>query len=252
MYKRKNKNKIYLFLILILVIFTSVFMVNRDILFLEKFVKDIVIYPFILGGEMDVDMSKSYLIQKNLNISLEEEITELKKTLELNKTMSEFDVVNSTIINRNNSYWFNTITIDKGSNSSIKKDMAVITRDGLVGRISKVYSNTSEVKLITLKDSDNKVSVTIKNNDKDVFGVLSGYDIEKNLLIVEEVLKNSFVEVGDVVVTSGLGGVFPNGIYIGEVKSVTNLNNLTQTLYVETKLNFNDFHYVSVLRSNFD
>ncbi len=133
MYKKRNNNKkIYIIVILILVVITSIFMVNREVLFIEKIFKNIVIYPFTWFNDEDIDMSESYVIQKNLNVALE-------------KVMTEFDVVNSTIISRNNSYWFNTITIDKGSNSGIKKDMAVITDDGLVGKISKVYSNSSEV-----------------------------------------------------------------------------------------------------------
>ncbi len=65
---------------------------------------------------------------------------------------------------------------------------------------------------------------------------------------MDEVLKDINVEIGDVIVTSGLGGVFPSGIYVGVLEEiVSNEDSLTKTLYVKTNLSFNDFHYVSVL-----
>lgn len=202
-----------------------------------------------LTNKEQENQDESDLIQENRINSLEKEIEELKEALELNKTLAEYIVENSTIISRNKSYWFNTLTIDKGKNNGIKKDMAVITSNGLIGKISKVYGNSSEVKLITSDDVNYKVSVSIKVNDTDNYAILNGYDSKKSLMKVTGVNKTTTINKGDVVVTSGIGGLFPAGIYIGTVEEVENDKyDLSKTVYIKTKQDFNNIHYVSILK----
>ena len=207
-------------------------------------------YPFTaLNKEKEVTASESYLIQKNVNASLEKEIKELKDTLELNKTLTEYDPVNATILSRNKSYWFNTITIDKGKSSGIRNNMAVITKNGLIGKINKVSDNSSEVKLITSDDVNYKVSVAIKTNEVDNYAILNGYDKETGLIKATGIDKTTPVNMGDVVLTSGLGGMFPGGIYIGVVDKIeSDKYNLSKTIYIKTNQNFNDIHYVTILK----
>ena len=132
-------------------------------------------FPFTtLNTEKNINHNESYLIQKNVNESLEKEIQELKEALELNKTLTEYKPINATILSRNKSYWYNTITIDKGKKDGIKKDMAVITSKGLIGKISSTSYTSSEVKLITSDDINFKVSIAIKTNDVDNFAILNG------------------------------------------------------------------------------
>lgn len=109
--------------------------------------------------------------RKNVNTSLEEEIQELKDVLDLNRTLTEYTPINATILSRNKSYWFNQIMIDKGSKDGIKKDMAVVTKNGLIGKISRVYPHSSEIKLITSDDVNYKVSVTIKTGNGDSYAI---------------------------------------------------------------------------------
>ena len=141
-YNSKNKNKkrnIIIVIISIIVVILCLFYslkTNRNITIVEKGLKDVsvfisktVMYPFTsLNKEKNVDQSKSYVIQKNVNSSLEKEIEELKNVLELNKTLTEYSVENATVLSRNKSYFFNTITIDKGSKDGIKNDMTVVIK----------------------------------------------------------------------------------------------------------------------------
>ena len=86
-----------------------------------SFINKVFMYPFTaLNKDKNITQSESYLIQKNVNESLEKEIQELKDALELNKTLTEYTPVNATILSRNKSYWFNTLSIDKGSKDGIK------------------------------------------------------------------------------------------------------------------------------------
>lgn len=254
----KNKKIVIptIIVIVILLLFVSLNL-SRNLYPGEDILKDItisiekvVMYPFTsLNKDKGIDQSKSYLIQKNVNSSLEKEIEELKDTLELNKSLTEYDVVNATVLSRNKSYWFNTLTVDKGKKQGLKKNMAVVTKHGLVGKISKVSNNSSEVKLITSDDLNFKVSVSIKTNDTDNYAILNGYDKNTKLIKVSGIDKTTEINEGDTVVTSGLGEMFPAGIYIGDVKKVeSDKYNLSKNIYVETKQNFRNIHYVTVLK----
>ena len=217
------------------------------------FLKDTAIFfekitnPFTYGKKESA--MNSSLIEKNLNSSLEEEVKELKEVLELNKTLTEYKPINSTVLSRNKSYWFNTLTIDKGRKDGIEKNMSVITKNGLIGKISKVSRNSSEVKLITSDDINFKVSVSIRTGDRDNYAILNGYDHKKGLIKVTGIDKTTVVNKGDTVVTSGLGELFPAGIYIGTVEQEeSDKYDLTKTLYIKTNQDFSNVHYVTVLK----
>lgn len=255
MFKKNKKKIIFIVIGIVLVILLSIsLLINRS---KNTFLKDIsmsinkvVMYPFTsLNKDKSITQTESYLIQKNINSSLEKEIQELKQTLELNKTLTEYNPVNATILSRNKSYWFNTITIDKGTSSGIKENMAVVTKNGLIGKISKVSKNSSEVKLITSDDLNFKVSISIKTNEIDNYAILNGYNKKTNLIKATGIDKTTNINIGDSVLTSGLGEFFPAGIYIGTVEEIKkDKYNLSKTVYIKLNQNFNDIHYVTVLK----
>lgn len=261
MYKKKWPKKKITILIMLIVLMIALLgislTINRKTGNIESILKDIVvtvqkiaIYPFTaLNKEKNQTQSESYVIQKNVNSSLEKEIQELKESLELNKTLTEYKPINATILSRNKSYWFNTITIDKGKKSGIRKNMAVITKNGLIGKINKVSNNSSEVKLITSDDINFKVSIAIKTNEIDNYAILNGYDKKTGLIKASGIDKTTVINKDDVVLTSGLGEKFPGGIYIGTIEKVeSDKYNLSKTVYIKTYQNFNDIHYVTVLK----
>ncbi len=258
--KRKKKiNKWLLFIVcvsIVVLLFVS-FTLSREYSFIESGLKDIttstlkvVMMPFTtLNDNKNVDQSQSYVIQKNVNHSLEKEIEELKKQLELNKTMTEYDTLNATVLSRNKNYWFQTISIDRGKKDGVTKNQVVVTKDGLLGKINKVSNYSSEVKLITSDDVNYKVSVSITASSGDTYAILGGYDNKSKTLKVTGVDKDSDIKVDDTVVTSGMGGMFPRGIYIGTVKEIKNDKyNISKNLYIKTNQDFNNIHYVTILK----
>lgn len=162
---RKNKKKKKI-IIAIIVVFCSFFILfyslssNRKLTVVESFFKDVamsiqkvIMMPFTsLNDDKDTDLTESYVIQKNLNVHLEEEIEQLRDVLDLNQTLTGYDVVNATVISRNKGYWYQTLTIDKGKKDGLKKNMVAITKDGLIGKIQRVTNYSSEIKLITAND----------------------------------------------------------------------------------------------------
>lgn len=249
-----KNNKLLKITLITIIISTLLFMsldIERPLTKIEVVLKEILLpinKIFTKSSFSDQNYSDSYLIQKNLNISMEQEIKELKDLLDLKNTHSEFEKENAKVISRNNQFWLNSITIDKGSNDGIKTESAVITSNGLVGKISKTTPNFSEVKLLTSDDVTYKTSVVIRINEKDYYAILNGYDKENNLLKVTAIDKNIPINENDSVLTSGLGNM-PRGIYIGKVIS-SKIDNydLSKTLYVKTEQDFNSINYVTILK----
>ena len=126
------------------------------------------------------------------------------------------------------------------------------TIDNATGLICKVVSctnYTSVVKLITTSDTDNKISVSIVSEGEKLNGLINGYDYKSKLLEVEGISNTKTVRVGDIVYTSGLGGVFPSGILIGTVESITTDSyDLSKIINVKPSADFEDLNYVSVLK----
>jgi len=179
---------------------------------------------------------------------LQKEITELKSILELNATLSEYTYINATAINRNIGYWYNNITIDKGSKNGIKKGDAVITSNGLIGKITSVSNFSSTVKLLTSDEISNKISVKINSNDEYLYGLLIGYDKEYNIYKIEGITNSDNIKEGDLVTTTGLTDYFPSGILIGKVsRLVKDEYDLNSIVEVTPTVNFEDINIVTVL-----
>ena len=236
---------------LIVVLLTISLNIERNYTALEIKAKDLasnITKLFSYPITEETSQMDSYLIQKNLNNSLTQEIKELKELLDLNSTLTEFSSINATIISRTQEYWLNRITIDKGANDGIKVGNAVITTNGLIGKVSKTTKTTSEVKLLTTDDVTYKTSVLIQINGRDHYAILSGYSKEENYLKVSAIDKNTPVEKGDIVITSGLGEM-PRGLYIGTVvKTEIDNYNLGKIIYITPMQDFSNIHYVTVLK----
>jgi rod shape-determining protein MreC len=108
-----------------------------------------------------------------------------------------------------------SLIIDKGLKDGISKNMPVITEQkNLLGKISEVYDNFSRVMLISNKDSSFDANVS----EKEIYGIIRG---EGGFRVsFERVPHDQDLKVGDILVTSALGGVFPKGLLVGQVKEV--------------------------------
>ena len=183
------------------------------------------------------------------NIELKREIAKLKEELNIDYVLTDSIYLNATVVSRNTLYWYNYLTIDKGSHNGIKEGMVVLNSTGLIGKIENVSTFSSNVKLITTNDTNNKISVTITNGDHKVTGLINGYNEKDGLLNVEGISNTETVSIGDMVYTSGLGGVFPSGILIGSVENITtDVYDLAKIIKVKPSAHFNDINYVTILK----
>lgn len=182
---------------------------------------------------------------------LEKEIDDLKEALDLNDTITDYKEINAEVVNRNVGAWYNTLNINKGSKSGIKEGMAVIVNKGLIGKVINVSNFTSTVKLLSTDELSNKISVKIEQDDKSVYGLLTSYNQKKNIYLIEGISDNTEIKNGSRVVTTGLSEVFPSGILVGEVKSVTkDKYDLARAVEVTPSVDFDDINIVTVLDRN--
>ncbi|MCL2883550.1 MAG: rod shape-determining protein MreC [Coriobacteriia bacterium] len=118
------------------------------------------------------------------------------------------------VISQSLDSWNRTITINKGSQAGLRAGMPVMNANGLIGQTESVGPDSSLVRLIT--DEQSAVGVFVQSNR--VEGILTGSS--DGTLYLRYVGVDSAVKVGDNIITSGAGGVYPKGITVGTVYSV--------------------------------
>lgn len=280
--KKKSIPKKYVLLIVIVliivlfVIFSVSLKKERELNKVESFFKDtliyvekIVVYPFNYvknkisdynelknvkkdNDTLETSMDRILSIETE-NIELRRQLEALKEELNIDYSLTDYEYLNASVISRNVGYWYNKITIDKGSYNGVEKDMVVITSKGLIGRVINTTTFTSDVKLITTSDTNNKISVHISNGDTNLYGLINGYNYNDNVLELEGISNTKDVNIGDRVYTSGLGGIFPSGILIGTVSEITTDSyDLAKVIKVKPSADFSDINYVSILKRKSD
>ena len=152
------------------------------------------------------------------NVELEEaaqSVERLQGLLEL-QDVNNLQSTAAHIISGAGDSWSSTVTIDKGTTSGVSVGMPVTSASGIIGQIVECGPTTSTVRLIT--DESSSVSAMLQTSR--LQGMLDGTVGDQ--LRLSLIPTDGEVSVGDVVVTSGLGGVFPKGLPLGEVTSVEN------------------------------
>lgn len=269
----RNKRLIVLLVSIILLVALIGFSLREreNISLPEQFVKDIVGFgqniaskpaSFVQGGVESVqDLLNTYSENKKLKSRLEElalletQVTDLERDNEelraqtnVEGNIRDYSTTNATVIARNPDQWQDTIIIDKGQVNGIEADMAVQTAGGMIGRVKDTGQFTSTVELLSARNSNNRVSALIQTEESNVYGLVEGFDPEREELMVKKIPFDVPVEEGSSVITSGLGGVFPRGLLIGEVTEVSSDEyGLTQTAYVKPAAKLYDIEHVLVL-----
>lgn len=188
---------------------------------------------FIMPNDIDMD-----IITENYCNNITTEYNELLNINNINYN-SSLNLNISKVMYRDIYDYNNYITIYKGSNDNLVKNMAVINEFGLVGIIDKVNKNNSIVKLITNIDSN--ISVKINNN----FGILK---VSNNKLIVSDISNYNDINIGDKIYTSGLGNVMGD-LYVGEVSDISlNSTNIEKIITVKSNVDFNNIKYIAVVK----
>lgn len=190
---------------------------------------------------------KNYELLEQKYNETNKELNDLKNNLKLKDSLIDYEIIDSYVINRNVGYFYDTLTINKGSNDKIEEGMAVINNKGLIGKIIKTTHTTSTVKLLTGINKNNRISVKIKVNDDYLYGILSEY--KDNYFIIEGISDNRDIPKDSIVTTTGLDNKFTSGIEIGYVeKTVTDNFEISKKVYMKSFVNFGNIDYVMVVK----
>lgn len=183
-----------------------------------------------------------------LSQDLQQENERLREIANFVDTHQEYELLTARVTAKSSSYWFDTFTISAGRNSGVQVDMVVLTPDGLVGRVVDVGANWSKVR--TVIDSESSVSAMI-DRTRDV-GVVRGSNnvdtLDSSRCYMYYLPYDNDLVPGDQVLTSGLGGVYPKGLLIGEVTEVSRAEDSTERVAViETAVDFSSLEEVMVV-----
>lgn len=181
--------------------------------------------------------------------TLQAENRALKDQLQIENTLTDYKVVNAVVISRSPSNWQSQLIVNKGSNAGIKKGMSVMGSGGLIGRVSEVNTTNAKVELLS-DDSQvaDRFAIRVSNKDGEVVdGIVTSFNQEKNLIVMGQITSDVALEKGDLVTTSGLGGVTPAGLYVGKVQKISQDDyGLSKKIYIKPATDFNNIPVVSV------
>jgi rod shape-determining protein MreC len=183
-----------------------------------RFVRDIWRHYFFM-----VNVAKENdIYQKELNKAFGNNIqlkelrlsnSRLRNLLNFKKMITD-RVLSAEVVGKDPSPWFKTVLIDKGKNDGVETGMAVVVPKGIAGQVTDVSTNYSKVLLII--DHNSAVDALVQNDR--ARGIVKGGMAGQCLF--KYVLRKHDIEIGDIVVSSGLDGIFPKGLAVGYVSAV--------------------------------
>jgi len=164
----------------------------------------------------------------------------LHRLLSMNERM-EFKSIGARVVGRTPAFLSNMVYLDRGSEEGVRADAAVLSGDGIIGRIVLVTKHESQVQLITNPDAS--IGAILERTRTP--GVLRGSG--DPLLEMAFVNNTETVEVGDIVVSSGLDGIYPKGLPIGKVVDSSKGKGVFRSIKVEPRIDLIRLEEVSVL-----
>ena len=202
-------------------------------------------YIFLIHTERENERLKEETGQLKLENSITNELIieneRLRELLGFRKLHPPSSVM-AQVIAKESSPSSRTVTINKGADDGIQKDMAVIAPTGIVGRVQAVLSGTAKVILLT--DPGNTLAVRVQRNREE--GLLEGKIISCALKYVSYYAD---IQEGDLLVTSGLDGIYPKGLPVATVTKVTRHEaSAFQTVVAEPAVRFSRLEEALVLR----
>ena len=184
---------------------------------------------------------------QNLNAS--ESISEnqrLRALLGYKQNATQFDLIAASIIGRESATWSSVVVVNRGTLDGVADNMAVVTELGLVGHVMEAGLNTSKVQLIL--DPRSSVGTLVQRADSRVAGIVEGDINNPQQPRMVNIPKDANVVVGDMIVTSGFGGVYPKGIIVGKILAIHNdEGGLLKHAILGTAVNFEKLEDVAVI-----
>lgn len=210
---------------------------------------------FVYAGNMkDFQRQNEELAIRNLELQKENRSVEdykkenerLRRLLAIREEMKDYETTAARVIGYEPNNWYDTIVINKGENNGIKVQDVVISDSGVIGQISEAGTNWARIS--TVINASHAVGVRISRTGD--IGVLEGDSrlMKENKCRLDYIGKDVSVVVGDILETSGIGGIFPPGLTVGKVTDIKmdSTGRLTEAV-VEPTTNLEQLHEVLVI-----
>lgn len=190
-------------------------------------------YGALIGANEELRRQVAELTQEVVRLKEVSVENERLRDLLSFKEQIPYKVISARVIARDSTNWYSTIVIDKGTEHNVIKNMPLITPLGLVGKVTEVSPFLSRCMLIV--DPNSRVGAMVERSRE--VGVVEGYF--KGLCRMKYISNNADIKEGDLIISSGSGGIFPKGIAIGKVKSIgTDFGGLYLSASVEPLADF--------------
>ena len=182
-------------------------------------------------------------------IDLQQQVTEtniLSALVDFARANPEYSYKAASVIGRDPSPFLRYVIINVGSNEGVLPGMPVVTDKGLVGRVEAVIAEAARVQLVTDAASAVDVRLQASNTEAMLEGSVTGG------LSLNNIAQDAVIQVGDVVLTSGLGGTYPPNLLVGQVVSIKKLQSeLFQEAAIQPNVDFTLLQFVLVI-TNFN
>jgi len=136
---------------------------------------------------------------------------------------------------------FRTVTIDRGTSDGVREDMAVVAAAGAVGRVVQPSGHAAKVQLLV----DRNAAAAVKVERSGAQGIVMGSG--ESLLRLEYMSTTADLKVGDVLITSGIDGVYPPGFAVGRIETLDRAGGTFRTIRVRPAVSFSDLEQVLVV-----
>ncbi|SDU22793.1 rod shape-determining protein MreC [Polaribacter sp. Hel1_33_78] len=181
------------------------------------------------------------LLEKTVSINLIKDSTIIDSI----RYQQKFTFTTAKIINNNYSKTFNFLTLNKGKNSGIKREMAVINSKGIIGITDNSSSRYSRVQSILNRNS--KINARLKNSN--YFGTLSWNGKDYNIVQLSDLPRQAPLKIGDTIETGGKSTIFPEGIFIGTISKIDEGNSADNKVDVALFNDMSNLEYVYVIKN---
>lgn len=170
----------------------------------------------------------------------------LRNLLGYKQAAIQFDLVAASVIGRESASWSSVIVINRGTLDGVANNMAVVTEMGLVGHVMEAGVNSSKVQLLI--DPRSSVGTLIQRPESRVAGIVEGDIKNPTRPRMVNIPKDSDVQVSDMVVTSGFGGVYPKGLVVGKIVEMHNEEGgLLMYGVIDTSVDFQKLEDVAII-----
>lgn len=176
---------------------------------------------------------------------LEQENHDLRNLLGLKQRAGPGELIPVRVVGSEVTPFVQTLTIDRGTDDGVQEGLALVTWRGLVGRVIKASATTAKVLLIT--DVNSSVAARVQDPSSRATGLVRG--LGQDGLIMEQIPQQDRIETGQTVISSGLGGVYPEGLVIGTIVRIQHKDvDVFQSALLQPAVDVNKLERLYVLR----